>query len=834
MVSKVSSVEIPGPPSLKSIDNNPKPPSMRSVTKEIKSDKTSAAREKGVTATKSSGKPAAPEKEKRGSKKVVYTNGFFSFVSVKNNVQKDMGNPANDQKSATNSSSSHSRSSLDRIMEICYLKSDTSEIEVSSDEKAKDDPVGQETKNGKKKKKKDKNKKDLTSTKKKQKKSNKADETEETKETKTQSPIEVDTKDTNSNTEMKETTKGALPAQVATDAGKSGTENPQIAAQPTTTAPKKKKKKKKKKKDREVIRRDAAGRIIRKRRKNRNGGKVVHPDCFKKGKDVKIGLSTIDEGFYEGLENSDSDSDDFNSRGTYSDDDDDDDMWDDDVPSPPDSSGDEDSSDEDGNEEVRDRCANVQKIESNVGEYPNGEPAEKKSFFQRLFTNKTKRTSLTDEVDPTNEQQPESPTDLALNTPNNSNDTIPSNEIVRDLSEPITPSASNDSQDPESPSEESLDSTCCTSTASVQNSRDEGKLWCCCRSRWAMFCSGLLFVVTVAGGTVALGYLFVFSNIFGGDGTGFTQQIAPSIAPSAAPRPNLRPSQQPPTSPTTSSPPPNPILDTILTSCYLPKNNQGTITIEAEYATEIKGFSSISNKNTGYCGEGYVSVMDDLGSGFEFSSFEVQTTGYYSVSLRYSNADKSTKSMDLRINGRNQGTFDLKFTGDASAWSVDTINYVLLRKGETAIRISMLGFDQTRGPSADWLTMVLQQPLSEFDYLSGLIAQASSVTAQTLLQTSTLQWMANEDPFDYSDLTDAQIIDRYALLQIYASTAGDMWRNKRLWLSELHACAWYGITCSEDFLVTKLTLGTFFRILFTAKQTIRKFRMNYSPFFLSL
>ena len=178
--------------------------------------------------------------------------------------------------------------------------------------------------------------------------------------------------------------------------------------------------------------------------------------------------------------------------------------------------------------------------------------------------------------------------------------------------------------------------------------------------------------------------------------------------------------------------------------------------------------------------------------------------------------------MDLRINGRNQGTFDLKSTGDASAWSVDTVNYVLLRKGETAIRISMLGSDQTRGPSADWLTMVLQQPLSEFDYLSGLIAQASGVTAQTLLQTSTLQWMTNEDPFDYSDLTDAQIIDRYALRQIYASTAGDMWRNKRLWLSEFHACAWYGITCSEDFLVTELTLGTFFGILLTAKQAIRK------------
>ena len=193
-----------------------------------------------------------------------------------------------------------------------------------------------------------------------------------------------------------------------------------------------------------------------------------------------------------------------------------------------------------------------------------------------------------------------------------------------------------------------------------------------------MICSGLLFTITVAAGTVAIGYLFVFSNIFGGDATSSTQGFAPSVAPSMVPRPNLRPSQQAP-SPIISSPPPNSIISTISTSCYRPKNNLGTVTLEAEYATNINGFSTISNTETGYCGDGYVSVMTNSGAGFGFSSFEVTTTGYYSASLRYSNADSDTKSMGLLINGRSQGRFDLESTGDASSWSVETINYILLQ-----------------------------------------------------------------------------------------------------------------------------------------------------------
>ena len=42
---------------------------------------------------------------------------------------------------------------------------------------------------------------------------------------------------------------------------------------------------------------------------------------------------------------------------------------------------------------------------------------------------------------------------------------------------------------------------------------------------------------------------------------------------------------------------------------------------------------------------------------------------------------------------------------------VDSINNVLLRKGERAVRILLLDFDQTAEPKVDWLTFVLEKQL---------------------------------------------------------------------------------------------------------------------------
>jgi len=142
----------------------------------------------------------------------------------------------------------------------------------------------------------------------------------------------------------------------------------------------------------------------------------------------------------------------------------------------------------------------------------------------------------------------------------------------------------------------------------------------------------------------------------------------------------------------------------------------------------------------------------------------------------------------------------------------------LLRRGEHAMRISMVDSNNARGPNVDWITLIPQNHLPKFEYLSGLIAQANGMSSQTLSQTRTILWMSNEDPFDYSSLTDQEIIERYSLVQIYHSTAGDAWANNNEWLSDFHACSWYGVTCSIDMLVTDLMLGKYFDMIWEDDQ----------------
>ena len=237
-------------------------------------------------------------------------------------------------------------------------------------------------------------------------------------------------------------------------------------------------------------------------------------------------------------------------------------------------------------------------------------------------------------------------------------------------------------------------------------------------------------------------------------------------------------------------------------------------TLEAEDASKKMGNVIISDGNEGYCGEGYLTNLMGIGSGFEFAPLEVNTTGYYRVALRYNYNEKSAISLHLKIDDTEKGQFDLISTGNKTTWMVDGIDNILLSQGEHVVRLSVLS-ETDDGPHIDWLTVSMLEPVSRFDYLVILLAQLTDVTTPSQSQISALVWMASEDPMDWSSLTDQEIIERYALVQIYYSASGDIWFNTNEWLSEFHVCTWYGIACSKEELVTDLMLG----------------KINYSSFF---
>ncbi len=756
----------------------------------------------GETGTKIVVKPLKLEDEHE-NEKVVYTNGFFSFIA----------SPHRKGMLPFQTHTTSNRSNLDvardkkRILEICYQTPNPIRTEEPIDpptvvEKATTDPVEQ-IKEKKSKKKKKSSKQDG---KKKAKETKKADPSDsssniDTQETKSQQMEKAPKAET---TTSQETIK-SIPKSISNTQDANEKEgSPEEKG--TFTNPPEGNEKRKKKKKKPVAKRDKAGKVVRKRKKSKGRGRVVRPDCFRKGKDAKIGLATINEGFYDGLEANDSD--DESSRLTY-DSWDCDEIWctDPDTPSPPNSSDGESGSSlgEDG-EGGKNDSVQVKKVQKGIAsEVANlGKEVNKPSVLRRIISKKRVNSSLSNDVSSSRAESVFFPRNRASEALNLTNTTVRSNHSDPNADVPLTVMQTDSSEDSES-SEESIESTCCTSTASARDDDStDGKCnFCCFRNKWTIMITGIVFVIAVAAATVGVTYLL---DNFEDDEGESSPLFAPTIAPMVNPRPNLRPSQKP--SPNIIAiPTPDSILTTLSTSCYMPDVTPGTIIVQAEDAPVIN-FAPIKSSSSGYCGDGYAALLPKLKAGFKFWSLEVDSYGYYSVAIRYNNVDKGKTSLGLIINDLDKGTFDLSHTENESSWLVMTINNVLLHEGENSIRISVLDSDQEKGPNVDWLAVVLQKPLSKFDYLSGLVAEASGITSQTLLQTRTLQWMANEDTIDYSDVTDVEIIERYALLQLYHYTAGDMWTTTDEWRSGSHACDWYGISCSTDMVVIDLILGT--------------------------
>mmetsp|Transcript_19451 Transcript_19451/g.40051 ORF Transcript_19451/g.40051 Transcript_19451/m.40051 type:complete len:869 (+) Transcript_19451:964-3570(+) len=358
----------------------------------------------------------------------------------------------------------------------------------------------------------------------------------------------------------------------------------------------------------------------------------------------------------------------------------------------------------------------------------------------------------------------------------------------------------------------SVDSTACTSTATRQRTPRKKK----CKlaftgsyRNWIII--SVCFVIAVAALTVLALY---FATLQDDDvNQNYDPIDSPWLAPTAAPHSgNLRPSLRPTAEPTTTIGPtsaPTPMIDTLSTSCNLPVQDTGVVTAQAENAPELFGPASISNENSGYCGEGYIANLTTPGSGFVFGSVEVNATGYYRVAVRYNNADFNDKPLRLLIDGHDEGIFELIPTGNETSWMVEGIGYVSLKEGNHAIEFSLdTDADQTIGPNIDWLTLSLQQEVPRFIFLVELLERLIDVASPSESQALAISWMTSEDPIDWTTLSNQEMIERYALVHTYFSLSGNLWINNNQWLSEFHACGWYGITCSKDMLVTDLMLDS--------------------------
>ncbi|KAG7362314.1 two component regulator [Nitzschia inconspicua] len=540
----------------------------------------------------------------------------------------------------------------------------------------------------------------------------------------------------------------------------------------TTTVVVKKRRKRKKKKP--AIKRDAAGRIVRKRRKIKNRHRVVKKELIKKGKDAKIDLPTIEECGSSSEEedsscssgSSDSGSDYEYSTGdssqytletiyTYD-------------------SGDDDIVDSDEEENEMMVLYEDEEEENDDGQeiVVEGFPCSEKAAVDGTSNGDTAGTAST----------------IESLTPNLGGKIGSMQKL--DLEAASTPGPKSDSAVLEQPKERSFESAAPTEadTEVDSNQRKGISYW----GRRKLILVGSALVAIVAGIVILIVYFAASSK---NEHTG-----APSMAPTiATDAPSPTPSAMPTFEPTG-------ILNTSSTICELPSDETDVLVLQAENANFFFGSTTDGNETSGFCGEGYATDFLDEESSIVFYPLELNRTGFYMLEIRYSNGEDRDLPLRLRINEQDVGVFSMIPTGDWSTWMVEGIDGILLREGSNHSMEVLTADTKNMGPNVDWISLRFQDSLTRFEYLTSILALLTNIAAPSPAQIAALVWMSSEDPINWDTLTDQEIIERYSLVQFYRSTEGDLWITDNEWLSGLHVCNWYGISCSEDQFVTDLIL----------------------------
>ena len=89
-------------------------------------------------------------------------------------------------------------------------------------------------------------------------------------------------------------------------------------------------------------------------------------------------------------------------------------------------------------------------------------------------------------------------------------------------------------------------------------------------------------------------------------------------------------------------------------------------------------------------------------------------------------------------------------------------------------------------------------------YLSTVV----SISGDLVLNPNTAQgkafaWLKEVDGPNETFLSDSEMVERYVIALLYFSLNGQNWLQNDGFLSHLHVCNWFGVTCSNE-LVVKL------------------------------
>mmetsp|Transcript_5865 Transcript_5865/g.14393 ORF Transcript_5865/g.14393 Transcript_5865/m.14393 type:complete len:1057 (+) Transcript_5865:280-3450(+) len=558
----------------------------------------------------------------------------------------------------------------------------------------------------------------------------------------------------------------------------------------TTKKRKKKPRKKKKKKSsnstssssaKTKIKRDAAGRIIRKRRKIKDRHKVVKKEFIKKGKDAKINLETIvdDEDEYS----SSSDDESFSSDSSSSSSDSDDEY------------GTENGIDEDlegiGAWSDNDSDSDEDDDDDGDGVYAYDDEVARENDSPSDTSIGTVSQSVADESVEVTEK------DLEMQ----SEDVAADSDVIKSTDVGSVASSNTDSSDDNVPA----------------NSKQRYNLFYFCRNRKLVYSAVLIAAVVAA--VVVLVVLFAVDKE-GKETEDITQPSYPPTPVEVTSNPTAdtsSPTSFPTSEQATSSP--TSYFEDVSTICQTLAGRPNVQFFEAEDSPRVGGNLTVGNETRGYCGNGYVTDFIDRRSRLVIADIEVETTGFYTFVLRYS-TNKDYEDLDLEedslfdnsriildVNGSAVGSFDLIPTENSTTWTIDEIFDVLLKPGSHRL---VLWSDEVLAwsdPNVDWLAVQFNRQATRFEYLSSILSPIfPELTEPSSTQIQALVWLSSDDPADWSEFDDQDLVERYLLVMFYFSTNGDLWLNNNEWLSALHVCDWYGVLCWEGMKVTDLFL----------------------------
>lgn len=230
----------------------------------------------------------------------------------------------------------------------------------------------------------------------------------------------------------------------------------------------------------------------------------------------------------------------------------------------------------------------------------------------------------------------------------------------------------------------------------------------------------------------------------------------------------------------------------------------GVLVWEAENSIYFSDTVNVSSTESGYCGGGYATGFTKEGSRFVPGHLDIPSSGYYSISLRYSNNAPMDQEIILSVDSAVGAFFVLRPT--QNEWAVESVQDVLMNEGSRYVEVWTRIAHTPNGPNIDWVAMELQgKPLNRSEFLVASLGLADDSMPS---QSSALIWMAESDPMDWSSLSNRQIKERFVLVEIFHATYGELWsKDNDNWLTEAHICDWYGVVCNSRNLVTDLLLG---------------------------